>query len=332
MFMGLPLIAQKSGVDILGYSFSEAQTGKGPADRGAAYIKRLFRYYINSKHDILDVADMLKAIREANNAKGISFFACEPNSKSSEKGTIPNITQHKEFAYTSDGKLQMWKFWNIGCGKIIKLKTLKKIYALTETQQFFANEPFPIVQNTEEGIDIAHDDAHEEYNNFEDDNTGEAIDSDSPILICPTCNKKYRSKANYAKHCETCEVQTKRTLDDFAKLTYKDAVDSIFNTNPQTQAIDENQMEVDEENALEEGWALKGARKRTTISQKQKLFLKELFDKGEKSRSSKVSNQQAAKLMKIAKNADGSLRFSADEFLTPQQIQGQFYQFKCNIL
>jgi hypothetical protein len=74
---------------------------------------------------------------------------------------------------------------------------------------------------------------------------------------------------------------------------------------------------------LEEGWAIKAKRKFARFSEKQKAFLKGVFDKGQRE-SEKLDGKQAARAMKKAKKEDGSAMFMGEEYLTPLQCASYF--------
>lgn len=324
MFKWLPLLKEKTGVTVLGYSFSEAQTGKSSADRGAAYIKHRIRKYVNSGHNVTNANEMLTAIKgEAGDAKGISFFVCTMNPFTKISANIANITNYKHFAYESNNVLRLWKFHGIGEGRHVSNFTpAQNLPSLTAKDEFIAPNPFPSVQDHEALLEQAEDEA----NDLEEELDGGEIDEGS--LMCSKCGRRYLSKKSFEKHCAACEVQTTRTLEDFTKLYYKRTIDSMLTDD--TQQLDTAEQETNEqpENSLSEGWALKAPRKRVFISAKVKSYLKELYDQGNQSSVHKVTPERAAKLMREAKNDDGTPKFTAEDYLSPSQIQGQFYQLK----
>ncbi|KXJ09205.1 hypothetical protein AC249_AIPGENE14203 [Exaiptasia diaphana] len=71
------------------------------------------------------------------------------------------------------------------------------------------------------------------------------------------------------------------------------------------------------------GWALKESKKGRRFSEKQKMYLGEMFDKGKRS-GHKIDSTIVAKEMHFARDFDGNRKFQMSEFLTASQIQGYF--------
>lgn len=67
-------IEEETDVRVLSYTFCEAQTGKGPCDRAAAFIKRTLRDYVDKGNDITSAKDFLNAVSDMN-APSTSNFA-----------------------------------------------------------------------------------------------------------------------------------------------------------------------------------------------------------------------------------------------------------------
>ena len=77
------------------------------------------------------------------------------------------------------------------------------------------------------------------------------------------------------------------------------------------------------ENTLPMGWALKSITKKRRFSDEQKKYLLETFQK-EKQTGKKADPTSASKMMRTARNTDGTRKFKKDDFLSPRQIAGFF--------
>ncbi len=93
-------------------------------------------------------------------------------------------------------------------------------------------------------------------------------------------------------------------------------------------SIDEQVLEIDEESEevhlVKLGWALKGAStSKRRFSEKQKKYLTALFLLGEQPEEKQMPVEVSKSMIK-ARNADGSLIFLSDEYLTSQQITSFF--------
>lgn len=329
MLRGLPLLNEKTNVGVVGYSFSEPQTGKGPADRGASYLKHRVYEYVNfgQNRKVTNVNELMIAFEgDVKNANGVSFFNCKFNSSSLGKAKFDGITKLSEVQY--DGRdLIAWKFGGIGDGKRFKnFGTLKELPELTEVDRYISPNPFPTA-NQFNGIveELTEDDDEiDEENDLEP----EQNDDDASPMICAKCSKKYRNRASFLKHCENCQDVSKRTLRDFVLSTYKSSIDSSSYLTTQQDVFEAESIEVTESNLLPEGWALVGAKKRSTFSVKQKKFLLKLYQQGESNPSNKITPDRAASLMKSETDSNSQPYFKHDEYLTGQQIRGIFKQFK----
>jgi len=122
----------------------------------------------------------------------------------------------------------------------------------------------------------------------------------------------------------------RETLTDFALMRYEEALreeygeilTALVEKIQQPTKVQCNQEEGDLR-LLEEGWAIKAKRKFARFSEKQKAFLKGVFDKGQRE-SEKLDGKQAARAMKKAKKEDGSAMFMGEEYLTPLQCASYF--------
>ena len=58
----IPIWSQETGIQILRWSFSEAQAGKGPCDRLAGTIKNHIYRYVNEGNKATTAEELLKAV------------------------------------------------------------------------------------------------------------------------------------------------------------------------------------------------------------------------------------------------------------------------------
>lgn len=81
---------------------------------------------------------------------------------------------------------------------------------------------------------------------------------------------------------------------------------------------------------LPQGWALQSTKDAAQFSAKQTAYLDEKIKIGEQTEH-KTDLAQVPKYMRQAKHEDGSSRFTADKFLTPQQIKSYFSRTKAKL-
>ena len=71
------------------------------------------------------------------------------------------------------------------------------------------------------------------------------------------------------------------------------------------------------------GWALKSTTKKRRFSDEQKKYLLEIFQIGEQT-GKKVDPASASKMMRAARNIDGTRKLKKEDFLSSRQIAGFF--------
>ncbi len=71
------------------------------------------------------------------------------------------------------------------------------------------------------------------------------------------------------------------------------------------------------------GWALKSTTKKRRFSDEQKKYLLEIFQIGEQT-GKKVDLASASKMIRTARNIDGTRKFKKEDFLSSGQIAGFF--------
>ena len=71
------------------------------------------------------------------------------------------------------------------------------------------------------------------------------------------------------------------------------------------------------------GWALKSTTKKRRFSDEQKKYLLEIFQIGEQT-GKKVDLASASKMIRTARNIDGTREFKKEDFLSSGQIVGFF--------
>ena len=151
----------------------------------------------------------------------------------------------------------------------------------------------------------------------------------SAIFTCPIegCVKVFQSYGKLTWHIEygKCDYKTEReTLLNKAKVMYAEKLFDDNNSNLQVNVKSGvSDEEVQSTNKSPQGWALRSKKKTTRFTKKQKEFLDEKFEKGEKT-GKKYDPLQVSLAMRIAKDIEGKRIFSIEEFLSAEQIKGYF--------
>ncbi|GMT22763.1 hypothetical protein PFISCL1PPCAC_14060, partial [Pristionchus fissidentatus] len=91
------------GIEILGYLFSEAQSGKGDADREISHSKRKIRDYVDAKGNARNANEIVKALCAPTLLKATSFHEIIVNPISISKSSFPGITSYGSFRFEATG-------------------------------------------------------------------------------------------------------------------------------------------------------------------------------------------------------------------------------------
>ena len=156
---------------------------------------------------------------------------------------------------------------------------------------------------------------------------GSNTDADT-LFTCPEegCIKSYQRYSSLQKHLDS--GRHKYALERMSLLD-KALLDYAGNLESGAVAVEKSKGIVEGIPAIgvkppEMGWALKNvASNRRRFNESQKRYLKEIFDLGEKT-GRKADPNQVSKSMRKARKEDGSPLFSAEEYMTTQQISSFF--------
>ena len=154
----------------------------------------------------------------------------------------------------------------------------------------------------------------------------EEVEEDaSGLLPCPVdgCVCTYQSFRNLERHLLVgkCKmIPEKYTLLDAAKLSYVKQVEEGTSAQP---TLAPTTSEVSPEAPLVQGWALRGAKKTVRFNENQRQYLDDKFEIGQES-GHKADPEMVSRDMRYARTEKGQRRFTVDEFLSAQQIQGYF--------
>lgn len=111
------------------------------------------------------------------------------------------------------------------------------------------------------------------------------------------------------------------SIQDKAKCLYGDKINSLFPGDAQISLESEAEVE-QRETSLKKGWSLKGKKKQTVFSEKQKNYVKSKYEIGKRT-GNKIDPYVAAQQMQEEKE-NGEYVFKSTEYLTGQQISSFF--------
>ena len=314
-------LGHEEGVKIRRLDFSDPQGGKAACDRKAATIKSHMRIYLNAGNDIETPEQMRDAILSSGGVPGVNVALCEtvqvPKVLSSK---IDGISQLSNVEYKEEGLL-VWRAYGIGDGKLIPTDKLhcpspSDLPTLTGVTRSYSGA-FTSVK--ERRIKASVRDPDPPVNIEEED-------SNAAIFSCPEegCVKTFVRYSSMQRHLDCGKHQRaleRSTLLDKAAVGYAQRLEGQCEAVPELEAVAEPPSSHD---VLPKGWALKSsASRRSRFTYKQKNYLTEKFQQGERS-GRKSDPASVARSMMSAVDSQGKRMFSSEEFLTASQVAGFF--------
>ena len=105
LILSLPSIAERAGIKIARYDFSDPQAGKDVCDRRIATVESHMRRYINEGHDIKSGSDMKAPIDSHGGVKGCqaAVVKIQKSSQTMKTHTMSEIQALKNFSFESGG-------------------------------------------------------------------------------------------------------------------------------------------------------------------------------------------------------------------------------------
>ena len=299
------------------YDFSEPQFGKDVCDRIISPLKGALRRYCDEGHDILTASDMYQAL-QARQVKGTTAVVCEiDRSQSIKVDRISNFSAFHNFSYAADG-VRISKAYEIGPGKLIPWSQLNVqgqglIYVNEVSEQgFFAVTPRRMKLSVGE-----IQDSEKEAALFECKEPG--------CSYVFTTFEELQDHIHFGGHVSSLRENHESVYDrlrrDWALKFSTMSIDSRQKLPPSEQ-LPKSPSGVCKFEAS--GWALQKPRGGgTRFSEKVKSYLTARFDVGTQT-GRKSDPSQVATDMRTTRNADGSRKFSRDEWLTKGQVQSFF--------
>jgi uncharacterized C2H2 Zn-finger protein len=298
-----------------GIEFSEPQCGKDQADRDSAVAKTCFRNYVNEGHDLISAANMKAALDQSlgglRNSK-TCVIEISADKGSLRKITIPNVSQIHSIKFEND-LLTIWRYSNIGVGKKIAYQATDFIpsYSIINTFPMKFHRFQPIYSHKTNAL------------------------ATEQLLYCndEACSDIFKDEESLSRHIlsgtHSYLSHEGLTTIDFAKVKYAKLLKSESSNNRLPTCLKETvvhcEIEANEfqRACQQEGWAINSRKSAVRLSDKQIVFLNQLFDEGERCKL-KFSAEKALNKMRLATDSTGMKLFSTCEYLRKDQIQSYF--------
>ena len=339
LILSLPSIGERARIRILRYDFSDPQAGKDVCDRRIATLKSHMRRFINEGNDINTAKDMKVAIESYGGVKGCYATVAEIQGsfQSMTKHSMTGIQALNNFLFEPAG-LRAWKAYNVGTGKFFSLAQLKKYgtpqgpTGIKELQPF--SRPSQDV-GTFRAVATQAQDVGPALTEVQIRQSEEAESATRSVASysCPEqgCVKIYQEFKSLQKHLDVGRhlIKLERESDydsiiakwaQTCKTVTGDYVQGEIGVAP---SVTESPSVSADSPSLEEGWALKKAKKSTRFSEHVRSFLQDAFFQGEQT-GVKANPADIASKMKSLRSPNGNKLFRNDEWLSTLQVARYF--------
>lgn len=340
LILSLPSIGERAGIRILRYDFSDPQAGKDVCDRRIATLKSHMRRFINEGNDVNTAQEMKVAIESYGGVKGCYATVAEiqDSFQSMTKHSMTGIQALNNFLFEPAG-LRAWKAYNVGTGKFFSLAQLKKYgtpqgpTGIKELQPFSRPSQdvgmFRAVATQAQDVEPSVPTEVQISQSEEAETATRSVASYS----CPEqgCVKIYQEFKGLQKHLDVGRhlIKLERESDydniigkwaETCKTVTGDYVQSQISVAP---SMTESPSVAADSPSLEEGWALKKAKKSARFSERVRSFLQDTFFQGEQT-GVKANPADIASKMKSLRSANGNKLFSKEEWLSTLQVARYF--------
>lgn len=307
-----------SGLKIMRYDYSEAQSGKSFCDAKIAHMRSKMKMYVSTGNNILSAEDMRTAIMKGSGVTGCQCAVVEVDTTKQEmtshrfKGV--NSISNLEF---DDDNIVMWHAYNIGIGKKLNRSSVLK------------------QEQGETGLIIVTDFSEPAVKYGEIKSKAPVTppveaEPSSTLFECPEpgCVAAFPSFRDLENHQNVGRHITNLSTYDKIRKRWVESCEANFQQSVTIAAIaDENCQKGTA--TVEQGWALRKQRKFNRFSSEVHNFLECEFRAGEES-GKKSNPTTTAKNMRSKLDANGNRVFKAKQLLQPSQIASYFAKLSVN--
>ena len=340
LILSLPSIGERAGIRILRYDFSDPQAGKDVCDRRIATLKSHMRRFINEGNDIKSAKDMKVAIESYGGVKGCYATVAEiqESFQNMTKHSMTGIQALNNFLFEPDG-VRVWKAYNVGTGKFYSLAQLKKYGTPQGPTGIKELHPFSRPSQdvgTFRGVATQTQDVGPSAPTEVQISQSEEAESATRSVAsysCPEqgCVKLYQEFKSLQKHLDVGRhlIKLERESDDdsiiakWAETCKPVTGDYVQGETGVVQSVTESPSVSADSPSLEEGWALKKAKKSTRFSERARSFLQDTFFQGEQT-GVKANPADIASKMRSLRTENGIKLFTKEEWLSTLQVARYF--------
>ena len=241
-------------------------SGKDQCDRDSATAKRQMNYYVNQGHNITTACEMNEALQHATALCGFNTNVMDiEKGEKGKKRSIPNITQLHHFKYyKDDGKMmcRVWRYYKIGEGKVCVLPHCP------------VAPPYSVIIPFRDNITSLGQGKRNPSANL----TVVYCTDEMCVKSMKSCEElQYHLDFEQHEYCKKDATQLLKVKDRWVEMFQVERV-----THHQQQPVPSTSNEDHYYPILPMGWAIKPNRVFRRYTEKQKKFLQNLFDDGER--------------------------------------------------
>ena len=312
LLLSLPDVGVRTGIRPIRYDFSDPQAGKDICDRKTAPMKAHMRRWVNEKHNVTTAEEMKDALESHGGLKGCraAIVEVDTSKEVNQENKIPGISVLYNFEFEKNST-RTWKAYNIGPGRLLPRNLQIRRQGETALKVI---QPFgPAVK--ERGT------------------VGESVRNQVEIFSCMEagCILTFRSQSAVDKHMDTGkhrrELESESTYDSIRQKWASKVTGVTFGdfrtTNRDADKEPECGASNDNSCLRPSGWALKTVKTSSRMTKKVKNFLQNKFNEGARS-GQKADPTKLASEMKVAKDEEGKLAFTVQEWRSAKQIANFF--------
>ena len=275
---------------------------------------------------------MQEAIESYDGVKGCSSTVIETNLEKQNSTTVTwsGISQFNNFQYNEDESITVWKSFDIGKGKKIAKKAIKRMGHPQDQTGVVVKHPFSkpkqatglLKKSTKEVPTLPPAPIPTAQS--------ESGDKNDDWFTCPEqgCIKGYRTHRSLQNHLD----YGKHTLRLHEESQYDEVIrkwaakcTSTKSKNPSCSSVKTSGLQDNTNSASSSiGWALHKSKGQNRFSDKIKNYPLEQFLLGEETGRKITPSEASSRMRSLRKDSNGLRVFCKEEWLTTQQIRSYF--------
>ncbi|VDI54960.1 Hypothetical predicted protein [Mytilus galloprovincialis] len=129
LWLAIPSLSERTGIQIKRYDYSEAQSGKSYCDAKIAHMRQKMRIFYAEDHNIITAMQMKEAIDSGAGVKGVYTSVVDVDTTKHQLKTHSwkGVSFITNLEYTTSG-IKTWKAYRIGDGCLIEYNKVQQMF------------------------------------------------------------------------------------------------------------------------------------------------------------------------------------------------------------